>query len=44
MATPANASSDGRSPRATPATTGTTALTTAVIGATTVIAPLAKAK
>ncbi len=33
----------GRSPRATPTVTGTTALTTAVIGATTVIAPLARA-
>ena len=33
----------GRSPPATPTTTGTTALISAVIGATTVIAPRASA-
>ena len=44
MTTPAIASTDGRSPMATPTATGTIALTTAVIGATTVIAPLARAK
>ena len=43
-ATPTSAIAAGRSPVAIPTATGTTALTTAVIGATTVIAPLARAK
>ena len=43
IATPARARLEGRSPVATPTTTGTRALTTAVIGATTDMAPLASA-
>ena len=41
--TPTSASTLGRSPIASPTATGTTAETTPVIGATTVIAPLASA-
>ena len=43
-ATPTRAQADGRSPSASPVTTGTTADTTAVSGATMLIVPAARAQ